>query len=130
MGMALHWSPRSPFVRKVMITLHEVGLAGQVALRRGPVVYCLESADLPAGVLLEQAAIRRGVEVRPVPAEIAGMPLVALETELVVLPASGDALYDEVPADAVGTASARFIPYFAWGNRGAGEMSVWLPVVW
>ncbi|WP_396654242.1 hypothetical protein [Microbacterium sp.] len=22
------------------------------------------------------------------------------------------------------------IPYFAWGNRGPSEMSVWLPVVW
>jgi DUF1680 family protein len=103
---------------------------GQVALRRGPVVYCLESADLPPGVLLEQAAIRRGVEIRAVRTEISGTTLVALEAELVVLPASGDALYDELSADAVGAASARFVPYFAWGNRGAGEMSVWLPVVW
>jgi glutathione S-transferase len=28
--MKLHWSPRSPFVRKVMIVAHEVGLAGQI----------------------------------------------------------------------------------------------------
>lgn len=28
--MQLLWSPRSPFVRKVMIVLHETGLAGQV----------------------------------------------------------------------------------------------------
>ena len=28
--MKLHWSPRSPFVRKVMIVLHETGLLGQV----------------------------------------------------------------------------------------------------
>ncbi|SEO16152.1 Glutathione S-transferase, N-terminal domain [Gemmobacter aquatilis] len=26
----LHWSPRSPYVRKVMVALHEKGLAGQV----------------------------------------------------------------------------------------------------
>ncbi len=26
----LHWSPRSPYVRKVMVALHEHGLAGQV----------------------------------------------------------------------------------------------------
>ncbi|MGV6874073.1 glutathione S-transferase family protein [Pseudochelatococcus sp. B33] len=28
--MKLHWSPRSPFVRKVMIVLHETGLVDQV----------------------------------------------------------------------------------------------------
>jgi glutathione S-transferase len=28
--MKLHWSPRSPFVRKVMIFAHEVGLAGRI----------------------------------------------------------------------------------------------------
>src|SRR5262245_25544944 len=26
--MKLHWSPRSPFVRKVMVMAHEVGLVG------------------------------------------------------------------------------------------------------
>jgi glutathione S-transferase len=30
----LHWSPRSPYVRKVMIALHEKGLVGQVATTR------------------------------------------------------------------------------------------------
>jgi glutathione S-transferase len=33
-GMILHWSPRSPFVRKVMVTAHELGLADQISLRR------------------------------------------------------------------------------------------------
>lgn len=32
--MMLHWSPRSPFVRKVMIAAHELGLAGRLKLRR------------------------------------------------------------------------------------------------
>lgn len=35
--MKLHWSPRSPFVRKVMIVLHEVGLTDAVELRRNVV---------------------------------------------------------------------------------------------
>ncbi|WP_395675691.1 glutathione S-transferase family protein [Inquilinus sp.] len=30
MGMKLYWSPRSPFVRKVMVVVHEAGLAGRV----------------------------------------------------------------------------------------------------
>src|SRR3954447_8711164 len=28
--MRLHWSPRSPFVRKVMVTAHELGLADRI----------------------------------------------------------------------------------------------------
>ncbi len=28
--MRLHWSPRSPFVRKVMVCAHELGLAGRI----------------------------------------------------------------------------------------------------
>src|ERR1041385_1729051 len=30
MRMKLHWSPRSPFVRKVMIVAHEIGIAEQI----------------------------------------------------------------------------------------------------
>jgi DUF1680 family protein len=48
-----------------------------------------------------------------------------------VLPLSGsDGLYEDLEQAELETASVRFIPYYAWGNRGAGEMSVWLPVVW
>ena len=57
--------------------------------------------------------------------------VVALEGEAVVLPAADeDALYDDVADAELATAPVRLIPYFAWGNRGAGEMSVWLPLVW
>ena len=30
----LHWSPRSPFVRKVMVAAHELGVADRLTLRR------------------------------------------------------------------------------------------------
>nr|WP_281351562.1 glutathione S-transferase [Propylenella binzhouense] len=35
----MHWSPRSPFVRKVMIVLHETGLLDRVECERSVVVY-------------------------------------------------------------------------------------------
>lgn len=37
MTLKLHWSPRSPFVRKVMIVLHETGLTDRVNCVRSPV---------------------------------------------------------------------------------------------
>lgn len=104
---------------------------GQVAVQRGPVVYCLESADLPADVRLEQAALRRGSDLRVEETEIDGRRLVALTAPLAVLPNAKDvALYSDIDDAPVGDAVARLVPYFAWGNRGPGEMSVWLPVVW
>ncbi len=103
----------------------------QVAVQRGPVVYAVESADLPDGVRLEQVALRRAAPLIPVTAELAGHRIVALEADIAVLPgASSGALYEDVADGAVGAASARLIPYFAWGNRGPSEMSVWMPVVW
>lgn len=52
--MKLHWSPRSPFVRKVMIVLHETGLVDSVELCRNVVAVQLPTpeavlADNPLG---------------------------------------------------------------------------------
>ncbi|MCA0942858.1 glutathione S-transferase N-terminal domain-containing protein [Salipiger pacificus] len=52
--MKLHWSPRSPFVRKVMITLHETGRLDEVELMRNVVASHLPPnpavlADNPLG---------------------------------------------------------------------------------
>jgi len=46
--MKLHWSPRSPFVRKVMIAAHETGLAEQIALERTVVAITAPNALLLA----------------------------------------------------------------------------------
>ena len=32
--MTLHWSPKSPYVRKVMVCAHELCLTDRIALRR------------------------------------------------------------------------------------------------
>ncbi len=106
-------------------------ITNQVAVRRGPVVYALESTDLPSGVVLERAAFRRGTPFSIEASEIAGSPVCVLNTELTVLPdADEDSLYADVENSALQAADVRLIPYFTWGNRGASEMSVWLPVVW
>jgi glutathione S-transferase len=44
--MKLHWSPRSPFVRKVMIFAHEVGLAGRIELVRTVVAMSQANREL------------------------------------------------------------------------------------
>jgi DUF1680 family protein len=106
-------------------------LVGQVAVQRGPVVYCLESGDLPDDIALERVALRRGSSLEPTPTELGGQRITTLDGEFAVLPTGGDDdLYEELGDSALESVSARLVPYFAWGNRGPSEMSVWLPVVW
>ncbi len=106
-------------------------LANQVAVTRGALVYALESHELPDGVRLEQVALRRDADLTPVEFELEGRRLVALEGEAVVLPTEEhEELYAEVEGGGLRSIPIRLIPYFAWGNRGPSEMSVWLPLVW
>jgi len=116
-----------------MVRAHRLAeeLVGQVAVQRGPVVYCLESSDLPEGIALERVALRRGTKLEPVPLVLDEQQLTALAGDFVVLPDGGDdALYEDLGDGALASVSARLVPYFAWGNRGPSEMSVWLPVAW
>lgn len=44
--MRLHWSPRSPFVRKVMVCAHELGVADRLEIIRSPVAITAPNRDL------------------------------------------------------------------------------------
>ena len=44
--MKLHWSPRSPFVRKVMVAAHELGLADRLDRVRTVVAMLKPARDL------------------------------------------------------------------------------------
>lgn len=44
--MILHWSPKSPFVRKVMVAAHEKGLTDRLELVRNPVAMTAPNAEL------------------------------------------------------------------------------------
>lgn len=52
--MKLHWSPRSPFVRKVMILLHETGLDARVARIRSVAAMATPNPGLMAANPLSQ----------------------------------------------------------------------------
>lgn len=104
---------------------------GLVAVQRGPVVYCVETADLPKGVDVFNVAVDAASELKPELIEIDGAKLVALNGEGVLLGDSSwkNKLYQPVNLDEKETRiPLRFVPYYAWDNRGKGEMSVWIPL--
>jgi hypothetical protein len=92
---------------------------GCVALERGPLVYCIETADLPAGVALEEVRVDRDVQPAPVERADLASPLVGLTVPAVQASFDGQ---DERSIE-VGA-----IPYFAWANRSVQAMRVWIPV--
>ena len=100
---------------------------GQVAVQRGPIVYCLESNDL-GGLSIDDIAIPLDAKFTPVDMTIDGSRIKALEGEVIN---RGEALwkgqlYREATAKKQ-MVKVRLIPYYAWGNRGKSEMTVWMP---
>lgn len=98
---------------------------GSVALRRGPLVYCLEQADhaAPLARLLLPRGAALGARFDPDLLE----GVVVLEAQAAALSEAGwaDALYRGDPP-AAEACPVRAIPYAAWDNRAPGPMAVWL----
>lgn len=101
----------------------------QVAVMRGPLVYCLESIDLPQGVDLDEVALPEGIVFTPWYDRQLLNGVVALEGEALRRPGAdaGRALYRPLEARASEPIAIQMIPYYAWNNRGTTEMTVWLP---
>ena len=103
---------------------------GLVAVQRGPVVYCLETADLPQGVRVFNVAVDVHNKMTTETMEIAGAKMVAVRAEGVLLTTDPwtSILYRPMTLQPNKRISLRLVPYYAWDNRGKGEMSVWIPV--
>ena len=102
--------------------------AGQIALQRGPLVYCLEEADngprLANVCIPSKAALEATFD-----SELFGGIVVISGNALRIEPAEESAvLYrHHSRADyAESTFIFRAIPYYLWANRDPGEMRVWI----
>lgn len=103
----------------------------QVAVRRGPVVYCLESVDLPANIDPFQIAISAQSNLKPEKMEIADNKFVALKGKAVLIKQKKwdqKQLYQKISETQKEKIPISLIPYYAWNNRGKSDMSVWIPL--
>jgi DUF1680 family protein len=102
----------------------------QVAVVRGPVVYCLESPDLPEGTHVSAVRIPRDIQFtcRFDPNLLGGV------TALEGLAQAEDeddwtgTLYRDLSCPRRREVPIRLVPYYAWANRGVSEMTVWMPL--
>ena len=102
---------------------------GQVAIQRGPIVYCAEAVDLPKDSSLEDVAISR---------EFCGKAefhadmlsgIAVVKGKGYLIPRTSGGLYEILKQTGAQSFELTLIPYFSWNNRERTDMSVWFPVV-
>lgn len=102
----------------------------QVAVMRGPIVYCIESPDLEGSSIFD-VVIPSKIQFKPVKENIAGAQITMLQGDALLQPPVdwSAELYQSVETkDDLQKLNIKLVPYFAWGNRGKSEMAVWMPV--
>ena len=115
-------------IRAIMANDRVLENAGKVAFTKGPITYCMEQADNGAklweiAVLpeeIDKAGFSFG-EIEGVKMGLIDVPALRIRKE-----ETGELYRDYAPGKEE-KLSLRLIPYFAWANRGEGEMRVWIP---
>jgi len=120
-----------PMRPRLMMAHPEVEEAhNQVAVMRGPIVYCLEAPDLPAGVPVHEVHLPRDIELTASfePEFLGGLTVLEGPACRYRNPDWTAKLYNELPKNTCEPVPIRLIPNYAWLNRGQQDMRVWLPL--
>lgn len=123
-GEAVYEYRLTPRLRLVRANPRVTSDSGKACLMRGMNVYCMEEKDNGSGLsslyLPENAAMTEEYS-----DSFGGLPVIKIKGLRMTDSAWGDSLYTQQPPwyeERILT----FIPYSCWGNRGKGEMSVWI----
>ena len=99
--------------------------SGKVAVTYGPVVYCAEEVD--NGEMLYDLVVSKSKEFRKENFEYNGLELSKILISGYREIDNDDNLYHVYNTD-LKEQEIKLVPYHFWGNRGIGEMQVWLRV--
>ncbi|EFL28981.1 putative cytoplasmic protein [Streptomyces himastatinicus ATCC 53653] len=105
---------------------------GCAAIEHGPLVYCLEQPDQPAGLRLDGITLDTGTELvaEHRPRLLGGVTVIMARALRRAAPDGGWWPYPGAGGDIGGVGDpvrVTAIPYYAWANREAGPMRVWIP---
>ena len=119
-----------PMEARLLTAHHKVEQTrNQVAIMRGPIVYCLESSYLPPGSKVWEIVIPRDIRLTPRYGEDVLDGVMVLEGIAYRVQQDGqNKLYREIAKKTPEEVPITLIPYYAWSNRGICEMTVWLPL--
>jgi hypothetical protein len=99
---------------------------GRVALKRGPLVYCIEEVD--NGRPAQRLKLGRDAELKSTTRAdlFGGIVAITAPAKAIADADWSETLYRNSPP-AEQPASLTAIPYYLWANRGPGSMVVWIP---
>lgn len=106
----------------------------QVAVKYGPLVYCVEAVDLPEGVDIQD--LRIAPDFKKDEIEFIKESVEGSEIQFIQIPAyavvneswDDSTLYRKRAVSEMKPISLKLIPYYAWDNRGDCEMTIWIPL--
>jgi DUF1680 family protein len=103
----------------------------QVAVKRGPLLYCIESPDLPENTSILDVTLDGDapMTLEKRPDLLGGVDVINTEVLLRGRQNTGS-MYHKVTHPAFTRQAAQMVPYYAWSNRGTAEMSIFFPVHW
>lgn len=102
----------------------------QVAVKRGPIVYCIESPDLPKDAsILDVYVSGAGTMTAEHKVDLLG-GVTTISAELLIRTDKAEGLYKALQKPEWKKFPTQLVPYFSWSNRGTAEMTVFMPVVW
>lgn len=98
---------------------------GRVALTRGPLVYCLEEIDNGKGLTKIGIKEHAGYQLAADGMESGEVDIITQGT-IADDSGWGESLYRFDGPPNLNEITLKFVPYYLWNNRGAGEMIVWI----
>ncbi|QBG46791.1 glycoside hydrolase family 127 protein [Verrucomicrobia bacterium S94] len=102
----------------------------QAAIKRGPVVYCIETPDLPENTSVLDVYLPSDIKLEPATDKQLIDGAVTLKGEVLIQKSQMGQMYSILEKPEWDKIETQFVPYYAWSNRGTAEMTVWLPIVW
>lgn len=102
----------------------------QVAVKRGPLVYCLESNDLEAVISINDVIIPQDIQLKASYDAnlLEGITVLEGEAEKLQKENWSNQLYKPLNKQTPEKTNIKLIPYYAWSNRGVNDMTVWMPL--
>jgi hypothetical protein len=93
---------------------------GKVAIQRGPLMYCAEWADNNGRTSNILLPLETNFQAEAKPALLDGVTVIKAVSPVIEISKDGQQVTTVKKP-------VTLIPYYAWANRGKGEMMVWFP---
>ena len=105
-------------------------IRNQAAIKRGPVVYCVETPDLPENTDILDVYLPADIELSAQHRSGFLGGVTTLTGNVLLHSENKDRMYSPLSKPNWKSTQTSFVPYYSWSNRGQSEMTVWMPLVW